>query len=57
MLTYNPGYGTSYVHVESGSEGMAVCEVTRLLPLPYFFHFVEIPVQDLRGQFKKRGGG
>lgn len=52
MLTYNPGYGTSYVRVESGSEGMAVCVVTRLLQLPHFSHSVEIPLQDLRGQRK-----
>ena len=42
MLTCNPSYGTSYVHVESGSEGMAVSVVARLLQLPcFFFHFVE----------------
>lgn len=52
MLTYSPGYGTSDVHVESGFEGMAVCVVTRLLQLPHFFHFVEIPLQGLRGQCK-----
>lgn len=49
MLTYNPSYGTSYVHVESGSGGMAVSVVARLLQLPhFFFHFVEmLLLQDL----------
>ena len=42
MLTCNPSYGTSYVHVESGSEGMVASVVARLLQLPcFFFHFVE----------------
>lgn len=56
MLTYSPSYGTSYVHVESGSEGMAASAVARLLLLPHFsFHFVGmLLLQDLRVQFKKR---
>lgn len=56
MLTYNPSYGTSYVHVESGSEGMVVSVVARLLQLPhFFFHFVEmLLLQDLRVKLKER---
>lgn len=56
MLTYNPSYGTSYVHVESGSEGTAVSVVVKLLQLPnFFFHFAEmLLLQDLRVKFKKK---
>lgn len=54
MLTYNPSYGTSYVHVESDSEGMVVSVGARLLQLPHFFvHSVEmLLLQDLRVKFK-----
>lgn len=55
MLTYNPSYGTSYVHVESGSEGTAVSVVAGLLQLPCsFFHFVEmLQLQDLGVKCKR----
>lgn len=59
MLTYSPSYGTSYVHVESGSGGTAVSVVARLPQQPnFFFHFAEmLLLQDLRVQFKGREGG
>ena len=58
MLTYNPSYGTSYVHVESSSEGMAVSVAAKLPQLPhFFFHSVEmLLLQDLRVKFKRERG-